>query len=535
MKLPDSVMEIGEMSFMGCTQLTKAKLSERMTEIPANAFRNTAIETIQIPASVFSVSERAFFGCTNLKTINILGELTNIGPHILTGTAYYADETHWSNHVLYLDHYLIAAEKTISGEVRIRSNTTLIANAAFINCTALTRAAIPDSVSTICDAAFSGCTALTSVSIPASVKTVSADAFSHCDHLETISVPHQVTDICYNAFRSCSALKKVQLPKSLSRIGEDAFEACSSISDVRYAGTEEDWNAVFVENGNEAITQTVFHYTVESTIKGINAQYKNGCFQGKVSLIVEKVERTDLTDNYSQYEFALTPPPGEELTDIYMIRIVDETGSTVQPKEGYAVTLWIPVPEGKDYTKCRVCHVVDAEQAKTESYKWNPRSGGLTKPFAVSEDGKYFIIEVTRFSPFIVFVEEDIPTVSIRNNPGTTTLRYGETLILTADVENLSDGAKLVWEADNDRVTLKPSADGTTCEVSSKKNGTVMVTVKIVDADGNSIEVDGNAISDNETIRSKATFFHKLIWFFKRLFGIYVKTTQAIPTRKSET
>ena len=104
--------------------------------------------------------------------------------------------------------------------------------------------------------------------------------------------------------------------------------------------------------------------------------------------------------------------------------------------------------------------------------------------------------------------------------------------MLTADAENLPDGAKLVWEADSDRVVLKPSADGTTCEVTSKKNGTVTVTVKVVDADGNPIEVDDKAISDNETIRSKATFLYKLIAFFKRLFGIVVYTTQAVSTSR---
>ncbi|MGN0636414.1 MAG: hypothetical protein ACI4I5_09345, partial [Acutalibacteraceae bacterium] len=73
-------------------------------------------------------------------------------------------------------------------------------------------------------------------------------------------------------------------------------------------------------------------------------------------------------------------------------------------------------------------------------------------------------------------------------------------------------------------VELKPSEDGTTCEVISEKSGTVNITVKVVDADGNEIEGSG---SDTENIRSKAGFFQKLLAFFRLLFGIQIKTEQS--------
>ncbi len=103
--------------------------------------------------------------------------------------------------------------------------------------------------------------------------------------------------------------------------------------------------------------------------------------------------------------------------------------------------------------------------------------------------------------------------------PSTTSITYGDSIVLHADVENLPEGAKIVWSADNSNFTYTASADGTTCTVSPSANGDTTFTATVVDANGNEIS------SDTQAMTSKAGFFQKIIAFFKGLFGL----TKIIP------
>lgn len=103
-------------------------------------------------------------------------------------------------------------------------------------------------------------------------------------------------------------------------------------------------------------------------------------------------------------------------------------------------------------------------------------------------------------------------SVSIKNNPGTKTIKYGEKLRLTAVTANLPEGAKLYWYVDGAK-----KGEGTTFEV-SPTSGTVEVSVKIVDINGN-LYAEAQA-SDSQRVSVNSGFFQKIISFFKNLFGM---------------
>ncbi|MEE1012268.1 MAG: InlB B-repeat-containing protein [Acutalibacteraceae bacterium] len=103
-------------------------------------------------------------------------------------------------------------------------------------------------------------------------------------------------------------------------------------------------------------------------------------------------------------------------------------------------------------------------------------------------------------------------SVSIKNNPGTKTIKYGEKLRLTAVTANLPEGAKLYWYVDGAK-----KGEGTTFEV-SPTSGTVEVSVKIVDINGNPY-AEAQA-SDSQRVSVNSGFFQKIISFFKNLFGM---------------
>ncbi len=127
---------------------------------------------------------------------------------------------------------------------------------------------------------------------------------------------------------------------------------------------------------------------------------------------------------------------------------------------------------------------------------------------------------------FDVKVNMNAPEISV---PSTTTVNYGDTLILNLGEFNLSKGYFVEWSVNGNGVKIQPSAEGTQCSVTSVSSGTVTVTAKIVDKDGKPVtNADGTAVQDEITLKSNAGFFQKLISFFKNLFGINRTIVQTI-------
>ena len=119
-----------------------------------------------------------------------------------------------------------------------------------------------------------------------------------------------------------------------------------------------------------------------------------------------------------------------------------------------------------------------------------------------------------------VFERIAVPTKISINTPSTTTVSYGFTLNLHANVTDLPEGARIVWSMDGSGFELIPSADGMTCGVKSVSKGSATITAKVVDKNGNAVkDANGNEITASQQLTSKAGFFQKLAAFFKKLFG----------------
>ena len=115
----------------------------------------------------------------------------------------------------------------------------------------------------------------------------------------------------------------------------------------------------------------------------------------------------------------------------------------------------------------------------------------------------------------------DRPTTKISiSTPSVTTVSYGITLNLHANVTDLPEGARVVWSMDGSGFELIPSADGMTCGVKSVSKGSATITAKVVDKNGNAVkDANGSEITASQQLTSKAGFFQKLAAFFKKLFG----------------
>ena len=160
--IPDSIKEIKNYAFYGCSSLT----------------------SVTIPNSVTSISNYAYFGCTGLTSVTIPNSVTSIGDGAFSGCSGLTS-------------------------IIIPSSVTSIGSWAFSGCSGLTRITIPNSVTSIGSRAFSGCSGLTSISIPNSVTSIGNYAFSDCSGLTCVIIGSSVTSIDNFAFYYCSGLSSV--------------------------------------------------------------------------------------------------------------------------------------------------------------------------------------------------------------------------------------------------------------------------------------------------------------------------------------
>ncbi|MBR5562547.1 MAG: leucine-rich repeat protein [Clostridia bacterium] len=234
----------------------------------------------------------------------------------------------------------------------------------------------------------------------------------------------------------------------------------------------------------------------------ITIEYQPDDYEGEVSINVEE------TFDGGAFNIVNTQT-GSAKSQIFDITMTVD-GKETQPES--KVTIRIPLPEGYDPNRSFVYHV-DSKTGKVE--KMNSRY----------ENG-YLVFETDHFSYYAVVDESKVgaevtATVTIAQ-PSITTVKYGDTLILHAEIKgDIPEGAKLEWSVVGEGMTIEPSADGKTCAVTSTSKGEVTVTVKVVDKNGNAVvNSEGTEIGAQQKLTSKAGFFQKLISFFKNLFGM---------------
>lgn len=109
-KLPDSVIEIGNRAFGNCPYLKNVDLGNGVQTIASYAFDNCdSLEVLIFPASLTSINSYTLQGCSNLQAVVFLGDRPQFGYdfHILNSPIcwYPAENTTWKNnfpeHTLY--------------------------------------------------------------------------------------------------------------------------------------------------------------------------------------------------------------------------------------------------------------------------------------------------------------------------------------------------------------------------------------------------------------------------------------------------
>ncbi len=181
--IPNSVTNIGEAGFVGCSGLTSVTIPNSVTSIGWGAFKGcSGLTSVTIGNSVTSIGTGAFWDCSGLTSVTIPNSVTSIGMR-----AFYGCYFGGSN---FVNNSSLSAEENDYWEANIVDYETqdglLIDSTSVIFCRkSAVIVTIPNSVTSIREFAFNGCSGLTSVTIGNSVTSIGENAFRNC-MLQTI-------------------------------------------------------------------------------------------------------------------------------------------------------------------------------------------------------------------------------------------------------------------------------------------------------------------------------------------------------------
>ncbi len=274
--IPDSVTTIGSYTFSDCSNLTSVTLSNSITSIESGTFEScVSLTNITIPDRVTSIGQRSFRFCTNLISITFPSSLTTIDDEAfddcssLKYVSIGKQLTNIGNCAFYDCPSLISIEVSADNTVYSSENgilfnkdkTTLIQYPAGKTDMSY---ATPNNTTTISEHAFYNCSSLANMTIGNSVASIGYGAFADCYSLTSVTIGNSVTTIGDYSFKYCTSLANMTIGNSVTSIGYGAFADCYSLTDVYYSGSEEQWNAISINDYNESLSTATIHFNCTS-------------------------------------------------------------------------------------------------------------------------------------------------------------------------------------------------------------------------------------------------------------------------------
>ena len=186
--------------------------------------------------------------------------LTHDGELIIQGTGPIKDFS-MQEHPVWHEKYAAQIKYVTIGE-----GITSIGNGSFGQCINLISIRFPSTLNRIGFGAFGQCTSLTELVIPDTVTELAFGAFYGSTSLKTVVLPNTITTINMYMFSGCTALETVVIPATVTSIGATAFDQCTSLQNVIFEGTQEQWNAITVSEGNDTLAVSKKHYDFIETV-----------------------------------------------------------------------------------------------------------------------------------------------------------------------------------------------------------------------------------------------------------------------------
>ena len=268
----ETITAIGYTAFRG-SSIERVTIPNTVTEIGESAFEGSNLVDITIPENVNFIRSNAFKGCTSLRTVNIYGEIREISNGVFEGC-------------------------TALESVKIKNPDiiTSVGENAFNGCTVLT------SIGEIDEAVVYGVRSVSSVNLPHSIMSIGKAAFK-ASGITGITIPNGVTSIANELFMTCPNLTKVIIHTGVTNIGMNAFYGCTTLTEVKYGGTQEQWDAIYKDGGNVVLSTAVKEYEFLDAVE-FTLDYTNRHMIG-YSGVAGEVLNIPTTFNYDSISYKL--------------------------------------------------------------------------------------------------------------------------------------------------------------------------------------------------------------------------------------
>ena len=257
--LPESLESIGEAALAG-SSVKELVIPQKVKSIENRAFAGSALEKIEIPVNVTTFGEGifreskslaaveyrslsgialySFFGCSSLETVSLPSSLKEIGEYAFAGTSS-LKTVEIPVSVKGIGAYAFTGSGLTAVNLEDNLELESLGEGAFENCTSLTEARLPESLTTISNSLFLGDKALVDIVFPEKIETVGRLALANNENLEVSplnSLEPGINSIDDYSMAGMSSVKDIYLPNTLVYIGKGAMEGMKSLENV-YATT----------------------------------------------------------------------------------------------------------------------------------------------------------------------------------------------------------------------------------------------------------------------------------------------------------
>ncbi len=561
-EIPDTVSYIGDGAFGYCSSLTGVDIPENVSEINNSTFCGcSSLQSFEVPATVVSIEDYAFSDCDNLKNVTISEGTASIG----IGAFAFCDA---------LETVSVPASLTLIDDgafmdcasltnIELLESELVIGEDAFYGCSSLTDIQLPETIVSIGEGAFDDCSADFNISC----FSTSSVYEQVVDTYDNVNVIYPVSGVTLDkAEVDLLVGQTLNFNATVAPVNATCKDIIWSSNNPDYVSVDENGKVAALNGGRATITATtkdnafVASCVINSIVpvKGISLGYNE----------VEAYVDEEFT---MYYTFAPENPTDIEVewsSSNENVATVSEDGTVKILSEGEA-TITVTTNDGGFKDSCVInateyieatgitinetleLAVGESKQLQAQITPSNATSKdifwlvedmeiaeisdegtvtaikeGTTKIYAYagSEEGPEAICTVTvkpaSYTEPDIPSTEETPTLTI-SKPSTTTINYGDGIYLRATVENLPEGAVAEWSANNGCFNWSVDAEGN-CTAISNASGTTTFTAKIKLSDETyAIDENGEELIAEVTINSKASFFQKLIGFFKGLFGLH--------------
>jgi hypothetical protein len=218
LKLPATVTAIAANAFLNNVNVIGLNIISPITTIGANAFKGSALRSINLPAGLTTIGNNAFQNCTNLTTVTLPSGSISLGTHSFAGCSALTSLNLTTDITAIPAHCFNGCSNIVN--LNIHSGITSIGEYAFNGCAKLASVTIPPAITTLLPYTFGGCVALTSITLPLTLTNYQTGCFFGCSGLTSITFPEvTTTNIGDQALGNCTGLTSVTFPNKASTGG----------------------------------------------------------------------------------------------------------------------------------------------------------------------------------------------------------------------------------------------------------------------------------------------------------------------------